>query len=212
MPYSNFSELKTAIENWLNETGNQTVIDRVADFVTLGEEYLRSTKDFDPRYLETRETIATTSGVDTVALPTGFKKPIDLYLDTSPKVKLIHTVQSDMDGYTSSAKPIKYVIEGNNVRLSPTPDSAYNISLLYIKFPTGLSVSNTTNLILQNQPNLYLWVSCLQGAIYLRDTDQIDIFSKLVNSSIENQHNIDLNINRTAPMYMINNYQMPLIT
>ena len=206
MAITNFTELKTAIENWLNETGNVAIQTNAEDFILLAETALRDNKLFRPRYLQTRTTLTTTAGTDTVALPTGFLEAEQIRLESTPPRVLEATVQSNMDQTTVPGVPDRYVIEGNNLRLSRPPAIDYDISLLHHQFPEGLSMSNPTNLILQNQPNVYLWASILQAAVYNKDDEAVDKYAALLGNTIQARYDADNEARYAAPMRLTNQY------
>ncbi|NBV06659.1 MAG: hypothetical protein EBS06_05425 [Proteobacteria bacterium] len=207
MTLATFSDLKSAIENWLNETGNQAIIDNAADFITLAECWMKENMEFRPRYLETRETL--TSSEETVDLPDGFLGISQLRIDSvSPRKILRTTTQNDMETYSGTGQPEKFVVESTYLRFCPIPDQSYDFSLLYYKFPTALSESNTTNSILTNQPNIYLWASLLQAALYLKDDPQIEKFGNLLESSVRNRYQRDLKEKYSAPVQMVNPYRI----
>ena len=58
----------------------------------------------------------------------------------------------------------------------PTPDAAYTIGINYYQKLVALSDSNTSNIILENYPDLYLFGSCFEGALFLNDTEQSQRF------------------------------------
>ena len=43
----------------------------------------------------------------------------------------------------------------------------------------ALSDSNTSNIILENYPDLYLFGSCFEGALFLNDTEQSQRFGRI---------------------------------
>ena len=73
---------------------------------------------------------------------------------------------------------------GKAIKLSPTPDAAYTIELIYYSQLASLSDSRTTNNILAEFPSLYLYGACLEGAIFLNDSDEITRFDAIFNRTL----------------------------
>ena len=170
MSLSNYSELKTAIANWLNRSDLTTEIS--SDFITLAE------KDFNSK-LRIRKMIATNSSftidAETKALPTGFLQVRDFYiLNGGTKYSLQYITPAQMDqvrGGSTSGQPSTFTILGDNFRFAPSPSSSYTGVLNYYKEFDPLSDSNTTNYILSNHPAIYLYGSLYHAANFLGGVD-----------------------------------------
>jgi len=68
---------------------------------------------------------------------------------------------------STSGKPKEYTILAEQFQLSPAPDAAYTLNLLYYAAPTFLSDSNTSNTFLVNVPDMLLYASLLEAEPYL---------------------------------------------
>jgi hypothetical protein len=88
-------------------------------------------------------------------------------------------------GQFSNGFPRAYTNLGLNVELYPTPDDAYTIGINYYRKVTPLSAAVSTNNILQKFPDLYLFGSCLEGAIFLNDTEQMQRFILIFGQTLE---------------------------
>ena len=163
MALDSYSNLKTAIANFLARDDLSSEID---DFIDLTE------ADFNRRLrVRSMETVNSSFTIDaaTESLPTGFLQVRSLVL-TSPDpdsalVLMSPYHQADTNGSDQSGQPRAYSIEGSNFRFSPTPDSSYTARLTYYKAFDALSGSATTNHILTNHPDVYLY-----GALYFAST------------------------------------------
>jgi len=78
---------------------------------------------------------------------------------------------------SNKGKPKAYSIIGNNIQLRPLPDSAYEIEMLYYKYFTPLSDSNTTNDMLTNHPDVYLYGSLVEAEPYLQNDKRIQTWA-----------------------------------
>ena len=175
MAITNYSELKAAISSWLDRSDLDSVI---PDFIALAE--ARHRRDFKLRRMETRVTANTVSGSEFYSLPDNFVAMRNIQLNTDPKTALEYLTPEQMDRVnagSSKGKPKAYSIIGNNIQLRPIPDSAYEIEILYFKYFTALSDSNTTNDMLTFHPDAYLYGALVEAEPYLQNDKRIQVWS-----------------------------------
>ena len=166
MPLANFTDLKASITDYTNST---TVTDaRVTDFVRLTE--ARIVGDFAEnqllnKLLET-ETIVTSAA--SLALDAGYRGTSTVYLDKNPKRVLDYMTPDEFFSRwisSSTGEPKAYTIQGMNIHLGPSPDASYNLIHWFVKMPD--IATDTTNSILTNHPNLYLYGSLSEAFDFL---------------------------------------------
>lgn len=88
------------------------------------------------------------------------------------------------DYSTTLSYPNAYALENNQIRIfGSSTGQAY--TLYYTPKLTALSDTNTTNWLLDNAPDLYLYAVALEGAKYIRDTAQVQALTQLVGSLID---------------------------
>ena len=175
MAITNYSELKAAISSWLDRSDLDSVI---PDFIALAE--ARHRRDFKLRRMETRVTANTVSGSEFYSLPDNFVAMRNIQLNTDPKTALEYLTPEQMDRVnagSSKGKPKAYSIIGNNIQLRPIPDSVYEIEILYFKYFTALSDSNTTNDMLTFHPDAYLYGALVEAEPYLQNDKRIQVWS-----------------------------------
>lgn len=89
------------------------------------------------------ESISTTSGVSTYALPSDFGRIISIS-DTDLNDPIESLDMRTFDDLTvESGQPYFYTIIQGNINLYPTPNGTYNLQLRYYTLPTTLSSSGT---------------------------------------------------------------------
>jgi len=177
-----YSELKTAVANWLNRDDLTSVI---PDFIALTEADMdrkirhwrmeqRSTADIDARYTQ---------------LPSGFMEAVRFHLDVDERpIDLVTPVfmqkqrQSNSD---TSGRPLYYSIIAGQIEVWPTPDSAYTGELYYYARTTPLDDSNTTNWILDYFPDAYLYGALVHSAPYLVDDQRTQVWASLYQNAID---------------------------
>ena len=174
MALTTYSELKTAVANWLDRSD---LDDRIPEFIALAE--TRHRRDFKIRRMETRVTANTIADSEYYSLPDNFVAMRNIQLNTDPKTPLEYLTPEQMDrvrGGSSKGKPKAYSIIGNNIQLRPIPDSVYQIEMLYFKYFTALSDSNTTNDMLTFHPDAYLYAALVEAEPYLQNDKRIQVW------------------------------------
>ncbi len=182
MALTNYSELKTAIANWLDRSD---LDDRIPEFIQLAE--ARHRRDFKIRRMETRVTASTIADTEYYSLPDNFVAMRNIQLNTDPKTALEYMTPEQMDrvrGGSTTGKPKAYSIIGNNFQLRPIPDGVYQIEMLYFKYFTALSDSNTTNDVLTDFPDLYLYGSLAETSPFLMQDERLAVWSSLYKEGV----------------------------
>ena len=164
MSITNYTELQTAIENWLDNTDHTA---RVPEFIALAE--ARITDDITTVELHVTTTLTVDSASE--ALPTDYKGMIRMKLNgTYPPLDYIPP-DSFHARYAANetGRPIAYTIEGNSIYFAPQPDESYTATYTYKAKPD--IATDTTNRLLTINPNLYLFASLVEGFGYIQDTE-----------------------------------------
>ena len=184
MSLSTYSELKTSVANYLNR---DDLTSNIPDFITLTENRLN--RELRIRANVTRATTTTTSGTAFYDLPDDLIELRNITYDTtSSSYALSYLSPESLSreyGSTSSGFPRAYSNIGKTIKLSPTPDAAYTININYYGKLNPLSDSVTTNNILSEFPDLYLFGSCMEGAIFLNDTEQLQRFGGIFQKAMD---------------------------
>ena len=193
MAIGTFAQLKTAAANWLDRSD---LTDRIPEFIALAE--ARFNRELRTRDMETVSTaISTVAGTREYSLPTGFVQMKEFHLSTDPLTPLAYITPEMMTRLwagSAKAKPQVFTIIADNVRLGPAPDAVYTTSMLYYKTFTALSDSATTNEMLTNNPDVYLYGTLLEAEPFIMNDQRIQVwlgaFDRAV-ASIQNQDNKD---------------------
>ena len=182
MSITTYSELKTAVANWLNRDDLTSVI---PDFIALTEADMdrkirhwrmeeRSTADIDARYTQ---------------LPSGFMEAVRFHLDVDERpIDLVTPVymQTKRQGNAdTTGRPQVYSVIAGQIEVWPTPDAAYTGELYYYARTAGLSDSNTSNWILDYFPDAYLYGALVHSAPYLVDDQRTQVWASLYQNAID---------------------------
>jgi len=155
MAFTNYSDLKTEIANYL---GRDDLTSQIPTFVRLAEERLR--RDLRIRQMLKVATANTVADDSTISLPADFIAMKDLHLDTTPVRVLQFQNTSNFfrnARVTEKGVPTMYTLLGSEFQFAPKPDTAYTLRMVYYYKPDFLSDSNSSNLFLANCPDLLLY-------------------------------------------------------
>lgn len=183
MALTTYNELKSSVADWLNRTDLTAV---VPDFISLAEAQIERT-------LRTRQMIVrATASIDYEysAVPADFLETKSIKLNTSPVTPLQFESVDALDSmkgtmYLANGKPLYFGIVGGQIRVLPVPDSTYTAELTYYAKLSKLSSTNTTNWLLTQAPDVYLYGALMQAAPYLKDDDRITIWATMYTRGLE---------------------------
>lgn len=179
-----YSGLLSSVAGTLNRADLTAVI---PDWVVLAEAEMR-------RRLRTRRATGRSTATLTsqyIAVPTDFGGPIAIVLTgTSPKaslefVELSKFLELQQTTYTASGQPRFYSVVGENLEFLPTPDASYTLEMTYWKGLAALSVSNTSNWMLTDNPDAYLYGALLHSAPHLMDDDRVSMWGTLFSTIMD---------------------------
>jgi len=170
MALNNYANLKTAIANFLARDDLTSEID---DFIDLTE------ADFNRRLrIRAMETVdsAFIINAETEGIPTGFLQVRSFILtSTSPDRALVLMSpfhQANTQGFNNVGNPQAYSVEGTNFRFSPVPGTNVTARLSFYKAFDAINATTTTNHILTNHPDVYLYGALYFASTFIRGMDQ----------------------------------------
>ena len=183
MAIGTFAQLKTAAANWLDRSD---LTDRIPEFITLAE--ARFNRVLRIRDMETVSTaISTSAGTREYSLPTGFVQMKEFHLSTDPLTPLAYITPEMMTRLwagSSKGRPEVFTIIADNVRLGPNPDAVYTTSMLYYKTFTALSDEATTNDMLTNNPDVYLYGTLLEAEPFIMNDQRVQLWGMAFEKAI----------------------------
>ena len=190
MAIGTFAQLKTAAANWLDRSD---LTDRIPEFITLAE--ARFNRILRIRDMETVSTaISTSAGTREYSLPTGFVQMKEFHLSTDPLTPLSYITPEMMTRLwagSGQGKPEVFTIIADNVRLGPSPDAVYTTSMLYYTTFTALSDSATTNDMLTNNPDVYLYGTLLEAEPFIMNDERVQLWGMAFKQAIDDIQNQD---------------------
>lgn len=176
-----YSSLQTSIANWLNREDLTSVI---PDFIQLAEGQMQG----DIEHWRRRQRASLTADDRFIALPDDWHSTIRLTIDGDYKdLELISAREMADRRYRdeSSGTPRFYRIADQSIELYPSPDSNATFILEYVEKIPALSDSNTTNWVLDEAPDVYLYGSLIHSATYLAEDERIPVWAQMYRAGVE---------------------------
>jgi hypothetical protein len=173
-----YTELKAAIADYLHRDNLTT---QIPTFISLAESYLF--RELNVKELQTSVTGTTIAG-GYGTLPADFGSVSRITVTHgSWTTNLDYMAVPEVDD-TVNPYPKYYSLENNQIRIiGAGADQAY--TLFYTPDISPLSATVSTNWILDNANELYLYASCLEAARYLRDAGEISTLSQSVTLALK---------------------------
>lgn len=177
MALDSFANLKVAVQSWM--FSQASLATNAEDFIKLAEVRFNNgadgifpTEPLRSHEMEAEATVTLTAGAG--ALPTDFLEVIDIVANTSPTTQLEYAAPGWLsENYpdTTATDPFAYTIRGSSIVVRPVTTST--LTLLYYQAISALASTNTSNWLLVKAPNVYLWGSVLEAALFNGDTTRI---------------------------------------
>ena len=192
MAISTYTELKTAVANWLDR---DDLTDRIPEFIALAE--ARMNRVLRLRMMEAKYTASTVGAQRNYALPSGYLQMRNFQLNTSPITTLSYVSPEIFDrlwGGSTGGTPQFYTILANEIQLGPIPASVQTMEMLFYKKITALSGTNLTEQMLTDNPDIYLYGALLEAEPFIMNDERVSLwalgFEKAV-ANLQEQDNKD---------------------
>jgi hypothetical protein len=169
MALANYQNLKDSAIAWSHRADLDLLID---DFILLAENefYSNPVETLSLRVMEGQATATASTSSRQVTLPADFlsNRRIRLQLSTGDHGELKYRAPEQMVIQGASGQPRYYTIT-DVLEFDRTPDTAYTVEFQYFKKIAALTSEATTNDILTNYPNIYLYGVLHQAFLYATD-------------------------------------------
>ena len=121
------------------------------------------------------------------ALPPRFLQMREFRLNSNPTVSLRYVSPEIYEAWNlGSGQPSFYTIIANEIRLGPVPAGVYNMEMLYwAKFP-HLGGTTTSNWILQNAPDIYLYGALMEMEPFVQNDTRTALWAAGYDRAISN--------------------------
>lgn len=194
MAITNYTNLQTTIESWLNRAD---LTQQIPDFIALAEATLNKVLRHS-RMIST-DTLSLTANSQRVAVPTDMLEPIYLQVTNTPASPLEQVAPHQLvmlrrARLVSTGTPRFFAIIGRFIEVAPINSSITSLDLTAYKEIPALSGGNPSNWVLQYNPDLYLYTALLHAAPFLQDDARTAVLDNMVTKQIM----AAVNQNRTA--------------
>ena len=192
MAISNYTELQTAVANWLDR---DDLTARIPEFIALAE--ARFNRVLRLRSMETKQTESTAADQRNYALPTNYIQMRNFQLNTNPLTTLSYVTPEIYDrlwGGSSGGTPKFYTILADEISLGPIPGSVITMEMLFYKKFDNLSGSVATNWLITNAPDIYLYGTMLEAEPFIMNDERVQLWAAALErgvSDLQEQDNKD---------------------
>lgn len=170
-----FATLKTDVADYLHRTD---LTAKMGTFIALAEAALF-------RELQIKDLAVSVTGTTTgeyATLPADFGTVVRL---TATVGDSEYNLDYKAKDYTTTLSyPNSYSLENNKLRIFGT-STGQAYTLYYIANIAPLSDSNTTNWLLTNARDLYLYATAMEAAKYIKDVNEIQLLAPMVAGLVE---------------------------
>ena len=166
-----YSELKTAIANYLNRSDLTSDIDTFIDNVEAELNRRLRTKDMIKRATATADS-------QYLTVPTDWIEAINVEITSNDFSPLFQQSIESLDVYRKSnnnsvGQPVYFAMVDDSIELAPTAKIS------------ALSDSNTSNFVSVSHPDVYLYGALKHASIFLMEDERIPMFTQQFEKALE---------------------------
>lgn len=179
-----YSDFQDDVKDHVNRQDLSTA--QLDNFIDLAEAGINRKLRVAEMYTSTTLTF---SSSDTTALPTDYLDARSVTITKNSRQ--YHNLElmspenlNAIYALSSSTEPKAYTIEGSNMRIAPGPDSEYEITFNYYARPAPFTASVVPDTFTAYK-DLYLWATCRQAAIFLRNDENTVKYNALFKSVLD---------------------------
>jgi hypothetical protein len=178
MSLDTYANLKAEIADWLDR---DDLTARIDTFIDLAE--AKHAREIRVRAMLRRATASTTTGTKFLALPAGYRGMKILRLLTDPVSVLEQVNETELTlRLLPTGKPEFFNIH-EEIEFNRVPDDEYEAEMIYYCKLVALSDDNTSNWILANAPDLYLYGALSAAEPFLDNDERLNTWRQLYNDA-----------------------------
>jgi hypothetical protein len=184
MAITTYSELQTALADWLNRAD---LDQQIPDFIALAESTLNDV--LRSSFMVTSATQAITAG--RASLPSDALEIVYVQVADTEDEPLEQTTPQQLlmlrrARTRAAGNPKFFAIVGRELLVTPTPSGATSVDIDYYQKIPALSDSNTSNWLLDEAPHIYLYTALLHATPFLMDDARYQVFQNSVAQQVMN--------------------------
>lgn len=191
----NYSWLQAEVVDWSHR---KDLASKVPKFVTMAE--ARINRIVQARGMEVEANIAFGPGIAAVRLPEGFDTPVAAWLlcDTGRR-SLSPVVPEQLNGATQRGEPQYWAVDGAYLTLNCPVDRARTVALRY-RGLLRLSDAYPNNSVLTKYPDVYLYGTLMEAALWARDQDSLAMWAPLFDTAMKELNRNESRARAIAPL------------
>lgn len=180
-----YTALQTAVENWLDRD-DDTVVDRIPEFIQLAESKIR--RRVRKKTIRTNLVVggrATTLPSDCAELRSAKPTTSTTSLDRPLILTTPENLAKRAAGMSTSGRPRYFAVVDGQLLLAPTPDDDYTLEVIYYEALTPLSSTVSTNSVLRDNPDIYLYGALAEAEPYIKNDERVALWKGNFNEAVE---------------------------
>lgn len=182
MPFASYDDLQASIGRWLKRNN---LSDSAADFIALAE--VRLNRRLKVRQMRTSFSVTPTTNF--VTLPGDYNEAIRVtYGDKRLDFVAENAADVCLENFDGANK---YTIAGNKIWLLTKTDGS-KFTLHYFQDIEPLSDTNTSNWLLEDAPDIYLYASLVEATAFVKDDDRVAGWKAALDTAIADLQQNDL--------------------
>lgn len=191
----NYAWLQAEVLDWLHR---KDLASKVPKFITMAE--ARINRIVQARGMEIESTLTFATGVGAVRLPTGFDTPIAAWLATDTgRCDLSAVVPEQLPGTTQRGTPTHWAVSGAYMALDCPVDVTRRVILRY-RGLLRLTEASPNNSVLSKYPDVYLYGTLMEAALFIRDQDSLGMWKPLFDEAIKEINRNESRARAIAPL------------
>lgn len=183
MGLSTYAELQEAVVDWLNKPD---VAQSVPTLISLAE------ADINRRLRHIKMQKRSVASIDTqyYAVPSDWLETLRFSTTGEGSTQLDLISHAELLDRSSRArgtagKPLYYAMTGTEFELYPAPDATYSSELVYYGRIPALADDNTSNWLLTEAPDVYLYGALTHSAPFLGEDARLAVWSSMYTAAID---------------------------
>ena len=179
----NYTGLRTQVSNYLNRGD---ISDAQMDvFIDNAEAELNRMV----RHRKMIKRVTANISAHFTTLPADWLEAVNVQLNTDPLTLLRQVTLETADQYRenngdTTGTPQFYAIVGETLELVPRPSAEVTLELTYYSKIPALSETNTSNWLIEEYPDLYLYAVAKQACIFLMDDERLTTYAALYTAQL----------------------------
>lgn len=186
MSITTYSELTTAVKNWIARDDLDTYLD---DIVMLGEKWIY--RHARVRAMEEPFNETMVSGI--ITLPSDYVEMKSAYIDRTPiqwlDRKSLTWIYSSYPSRVSEKCPKFFANNGNTLEFGPFPDMEYTVKGTYYKRFAPLSAE--LNSLFTDNPDLFLFAALSEAELFIQNDVRVPVWTAKRNQILDDVNGED---------------------